>query len=216
MSSTRLALLCLSGERPSFTLAATSENSLHIISIERPTADIAELKDMLDAKLPALADKGVTFFVDDPSGMFSSYGYKCSLSDSGYDGVGVLKKSLNRYFTLQKAGAITFPKNSHGFEIQPSIINERVKDSGEGYYQIDWPQLEDNARAALLLIHCAYSQTIQQTGFAKAMFSALDVIEGNQGGSPCDFINGLSKANQFQSPNESFANELRATGRRIL
>lgn len=215
MSNKRLALLCLSGERPTFTLATTSDNSLHIISVEAPAPDVAELKRMIESKLPLFADKGVTLFVDDPSGMLDKYGYKCSLSAQEYDGTGVLKRSLNRYFTLQRAGAITLPKNSHGFEIQPSIINERVKDNGEGYYQVDWPQLEDNARAALLLIHCAFSQNINQVSFAAEMYQALGDIESETVSEVSAFINKLQTANHREIRNPA-VDELRKQGRTIL
>ncbi len=215
MSNKRLALLCLSGERPTFTLATTSENSLHIISVEKPTADIVSLKAMIEAKLPAFREKGVTLYIDDPSGIFDHYGYKCSLSAQEHDGVGVLKRSLNRYFTLQKAGAITLPKNSHGFEIQPSIINERVKDNGEGYYQIDWPQLEDNARATLLLINCAFSQDLNQVGYATAMFAALGDIEAKAQDGVANFINNLATA-RHQDIERPAIDALRKQGRNIL
>lgn len=215
MSSNRLALLCLSGERPTFTLAATSENSLHIISVDNPSADIISLKKMLNEKLPLLKSKGVTVFIDDPSGMFNEFGYKCSLSERDHDGVGILKKSLNRYFTLQKAGAITLPKNSHGFDIQPSIINERVKDSGEGYYQIDWPQLEDNARATLLLIHCAYSTDVHHVSYAKAMYQQLDTLDGSHSEEHSSFMMGLLSHGREPVKNEAIE-RLRAAGRVIL
>lgn len=215
MSNNRLALLCLSGQRPTFTLATTSENSLHVISVENPTADIQSLKSLIESKLAAFNEKGVTLFVDDPSGIFDSYGYKCSLSAQEHDGVGVLKRSLNRYFTLQRAGAITLPKNSHGFEIQPSIINERVKDSGEGYYQIDWPQLEDNARATLLLIHCSFSQSLNQVSYAKSMFEQLGVIQSQADNEVSAFISGLTTAKQVEIKRPAIE-ELRKQGRNIL
>lgn len=215
MSSNRLALLCLSGSRPTFTLATTSANSLHIISVETPTADIQSLKALLDEKLPAFKQKSVTLYVDDPSGIFDDYGYKCSLSAKEHDGVGVLKRSLSRYFALHKAGGITLPKNSHGFEIQPSIINERVKDSGEGYYQVDWAQLEDNARAALLLIHCAFSQDLHQASFVKSMYAALGQIEGSETHSSDNFMLGLSQAKQSKIERPAI-DALRRQGRRIL
>lgn len=215
MSNNRIALLCLSGMRPTFTLATCSENSLHVISVENPVADIQSLKDLLESKLQTFKEKGVTLFVDDPSGMFDQYGYKCSLSSQEHDGVGVLKRSLNRYFTLQRAGAITLPKNSHGFEIQPSIINERVKDNGEGYYQIDWPQLEDNARATLLLIHCSFSQSLNQVGYAKSMFSILGDIELQEQDNISSFIKGLSTANHTEIKRPTI-DALRKQGRNIL
>lgn len=187
--NTRIALLCLSGKRPSLSLATGSDNSLHIMQIDYPSADIMALKELIESKLESYRKNDVTLYIDDPSGLLSQYGYRCSLDETDGNGNHALKQSLDRYFTLMGAGAITFPNKSHGFEIPPSMVNSRVKDSGENYYQIDWQSLEDNARACLLLIHCCFTMGMHQTAYVKALFEHLD--DGDEGDQVSDFISGL-------------------------
>ena len=210
----RLALLCISGERPTYSLATASDNSLHIISVKNIPSDIFGIKDYLDEQQAFLVEKSVTLYVDDPSGLLDEYGYKCSLAAKEHDGESVLKRSLDRFLTLQRAGAITLPPNAHGFDIPPSIINERVKDSGESYYVIDWPQLGDNARAALLLTHCGFSQDLHTASFVTSMFNELGVIEASEKDEATQFIQGLINSNESE-PSERIQ-QLRSMGRNIL
>lgn len=210
----RIALLCVSGERPTYSLATASDNSLHIISVKNIPNDIFGMKEFLDGEADFLSEKSVTLYVDDPSGLLKDYGYSCSLASKEYDNESVLKRSLDRFLTLQRAGAISLPSNAHGFEIPPSIINERIKDTGESYYVIDWPQLSDNARAALLLTHCGFSQDLHKTSFVKSMFAALSVIEEDDEDETTRFISTILE--RPETPVRSGIQELRNRGRRIL
>jgi hypothetical protein len=192
----RIAVLSLTGKKPVYGIASATDTSLHVMSVTTPALDLKSIQDFLASQQVKLDKLGATLFVDDPTGLLSNYGYKCSLSDSDHSGGSVLAKSLRQYQAFKGASAITLPDGAIGFDIPPSMLNERTKDTGDTFFQVDWDKLNDNARLLLLMLHCAYSQDILQVNFATEMFKHLNETNEEESTELTRFANAAISSHQ--------------------
>jgi hypothetical protein len=181
-TDTRIALLSTRGRSPLFVTASATANNLHILTTESPGSTLSGIQAFLTQRRPLLSKNNVSLFVDAPSGMLNHDGHAVGLGDANSQGESRLNAIIDRVRALQGAQGITYPKNAR-FELPADQFNQRTNDKGQPVYQVDWSKLSDEARALLLVIDCAYHQTVNHHNYWTVLFGTID-----NAGSPPDAL----------------------------
>ncbi|MCG7550968.1 hypothetical protein [Pseudoalteromonas sp. Of7M-16] len=170
-------VLSLSCSQPYAAAVAMKGDAIHIMNAEPKPRSTTKIKEWIESKLERWQDNNTTFFIDDPTGTLAGYGYHISLEDKLHDGAFAIHSAIKKLNALSSSGALTKP-NTGNWDIPSSLINHRVKDTGESYYQIDWKNLQDLPRLMLLCVHAMTSQDVLQTNYLMQMYSFYD--EGDE------------------------------------
>jgi hypothetical protein len=160
---------------PLMALASSTSNAFHVHSVEAlPTSATA-----LAAKMAELEQKakelGAEFVVEDPTGLFSSFGRPLKLNDKDNMARPVLVAAMEKYTSLKTLQAITYPpQNQSALNIPKTLYNLKHSDNGSVGYEIDWDSLRDEQRVFLLAIHTAMCQGVYQADFLAKMFCFVE------------------------------------------
>ncbi|GAB1077915.1 MULTISPECIES: hypothetical protein [Shewanella] len=180
MTDTRIiAVSTACQQNPTMIMASVTSNAIHIAKMEPLTRTPAGILKALVTYSKLATKVGAELLVEDPTGLFLSFGRNLTLQQKDHTGKPVLVSAFEKYTSLQRIGAITTPAKLAGqFSIPDSIYNIKHNDTGAVSYEIDWERVKDPARLMLLVIHAGLCQTPYQSNFMENMLDNM-VLEGD-------------------------------------
>lgn len=179
MKATRIVTMAMDVRNaPLVALSSVTDSAVHIHTCEPLPLSLKErLKSVID-RVGFANKQGADLVIEDPTGLFSSYGRALRLEDKDYTGKPVLVTAMDKFRPLNAAAAITLPPDlAHRFTIPDDVYNIKHGANGTAQYEINWPRLNDEARLLLLTIHAGLCFTPYQSGYFERMTGHLADID---------------------------------------
>jgi len=177
----KIAIFCMSTDKPMLMLAGLVKNVLVVTRIEKLDKPLDVLQQTIPANIQKLRDSGFKVLVDEDTPMFSrgTGASQVSLKTKHHDGRPVLMVGIERYRELKRRNLITFPKGvSVGlYELSSSLMDVEYKDSGEAVYKVNWQDLRPENTTMILCCYATVFNNVASADYIKQMNGQADEDE---------------------------------------